>query len=225
MWAAVQGRRRVVVLVVVAVALVAGVVLAIVLGTRGGSSGAAGPSSSSSAPSSSSEPPASSSSSGAGSSSAASSSSAPASPSADPSSALAGVFGDQPLTVVQPSAPATPAAGVQVQITSATAVTTAGEGVGQVNGKGVLVSFAVVNGTDKAIALDGVTVTAYQQGTPVPASPVDRDPQATPFSGSVAPGATARGSYLFADPGTPLTVAVQLDTASAVAVFDGVAAS
>lgn len=66
---------------------------------------------------------------------------------------------------------------------------------GEIAGPAVLVTVELRNATSKPVDLDGVAVTMTDaSGGPVIAH---MDPRAVPFSGSVAPGATASGTYLF----------------------------
>jgi hypothetical protein len=45
-----------------------------------------------------------------------------------------------------------------------------------------------------------VTVNAYYGADSTPASPIGSDASSKPFAGSLAPGATAEGSYAFSVP-------------------------
>jgi hypothetical protein len=74
-----------------------------------------------------------------------------------------------------------------------------GTGRGDVAGPALRVTVRIENGTGAAVSLDGVAVSMFHGPGNVPASPLG-DASQRPFAGTVAPGATAEGSYVFQVP-------------------------
>lgn len=75
--------------------------------------------------------------------------------------------------------------------------TATGAGIGEVSGPAVRVTVTITNGSSAAISLDAVTVNAYSGADATPAAPLSSDGSSAPFTGSLAPGATASGVYAF----------------------------
>jgi hypothetical protein len=95
--------------------------------------------------------------------------------------------------------------GVLVTVGKARAVKVTGNGPGQVSGAAVAVPVVVRNASSAPFDLGGLVVNAsYGKGAGVPAVPSDAAPSA-PLKGSVAPGASAKGSYVFLAPGAALS--------------------
>lgn len=88
--------------------------------------------------------------------------------------------------------------GVAVNLTSLTKITTVAQGPGEVSGPGLAVTIAFTNNSSSPVSLDGVNVT-LDDGNANPASPMSGDP-AVPFTGDLAPGASATGVYVFSFP-------------------------
>ncbi|WP_157498572.1 hypothetical protein [Geodermatophilus sp. Leaf369] len=89
--------------------------------------------------------------------------------------------------------------GVTGALVDLTAVDGQATGPGNVAGPALRVTVQLTNGTGTAMALDSVTVTATHGPDAVPASPLD-DPAVVVFSGSLEPGASAEGVYVFSVP-------------------------
>ena len=89
---------------------------------------------------------------------------------------------------------------VTAELTGSTLFTAEGSQVGEVSGPAVRVTIRITNGSGAPIQLDAVTVNAYYGAGSTPASPFESDASSTPFSGSLAPGASAEGSYSFSVP-------------------------
>lgn len=96
---------------------------------------------------------------------------------------------------------------------------------GEVAGPAVAVTVEVANGSAAAIGLDTVTVTA-QDAAGNPATSISADPAAA-LTGSLDPGATASGTYVFTvptDQRNPITVTVNYSTGAPTLVFSGAVA-
>ena len=87
--------------------------------------------------------------------------------------------------------------GVSAAVTGVAPFTATGAGIGEVAGLAVRVTVTVTNGSSAAVSLDATTVNAYFGSDETPASPLASDGSSAPFSGSLAPGATATGVYAF----------------------------
>lgn len=103
------------------------------------------------------------------------------------------------LPAVALDAPAETGDGVTGSLVSVEAVDGTGVGRGNIAGPALRVTVRLTNGTAEAVALDGVAVELTHGADAVPASPLD-DPSRAPFDGSLAPGATAEGVYVFSVP-------------------------
>ncbi|SCX40038.1 hypothetical protein SAMN03159343_0865 [Klenkia marina] len=91
--------------------------------------------------------------------------------------------------------------GVTGRLVSIEAVQGDGEGVGNVDGPSILVTVELVNGTDAPVSFDAVAAEAYTGAALTPATLLD-DPQASPLRGTVDPGGSVTGSYVFYVPET-----------------------
>lgn len=112
--------------------------------------------------------------------------------------------------------------GVTVTLAALESITTTAELPGEIAGPGVAVTVRVVNAGSGAIDLSNVVVD-LQDAAGTPAIPMSASP-AAPFSGSLAPGATADGVYVFTLPATytgPATVSVTYTVDAPVVVFTG----
>jgi hypothetical protein len=90
-------------------------------------------------------------------------------------------------------------------------VTVKGQGPGELSGPGVALTLQVTNGSSRPLDLDAVTVSAGIRGEE--ASSSDAAP-ARPLGGRLAPGAKARGVYVFVlPPGARRPVAVVVSLA------------
>ena len=175
-----------------AVALIAVVVLVWVLVGRDDADAdrAAGSTSGSTASSSSSGAPAT-----------GSSESPPATGEATPTAGSAGPADQPPPALPQVGLEETAAVGngVSVALASIESIQATGTGPGNVAGPALRVTVRILNGTGAELGLDAVTVNAGYGEAVAPASPVD-DPSRAPFGGTLAAGASAEGSYVFAVP-------------------------
>jgi len=213
------GRRRLL-LAAGAVVLVLAVVLAVVLGTRGDDAPAASPgraaasSATASAPGTSSSPT----------SAAPSAVATTGAPATD-----AGGNGDQLPPSLAPVAldqPATGETGVSAALTSVEGVQATGNGPGNVSGPALRVGVRITNGTAAPLPLAGVQVTLTYSAEQTPASPVN-DPSAIALSGTLDPGASADGAFVFtvpADQRSLVTVTVGYQAGAPFLVFSGPAA-
>jgi len=111
---------------------------------------------------------------------------------------------------------------VTAALAGTTPFTAEGSQVGEVSGPAVRVTVRITNGSGAPIELDAVTVNAYYGAGSTPAPPFGSDASSTPFSGTLAPGASADGSYAFsvpeADQGT-LVVSVGRVPGQPIVVF------
>jgi hypothetical protein len=119
--------------------------------------------------------------------------------------------------------PAAAGDGVTAAVASVEAIDGVGQGRGNVSGPALRVTVTITNGTDEDLDLGGVAVDLTHGTDAVPASPLD-DPSQAPFSGSLEPGETAEGVYVFNVPpddrGT-VTVSVGHRAGAPFMVFTG----
>jgi hypothetical protein len=111
---------------------------------------------------------------------------------------------------------------VVVSLVKIQAITVGVSGPGEVAGPALAVTVQVANNSSKAVDLSSAVVTLLdsqgQVGTPTPASP------AAPFAGSVEPGKTASGVYVFNIAKTernPINVYVTYSAGASTAHFVG----
>ena len=98
-------------------------------------------------------------------------------------------------------------------------------GPGNIAGPALRVTVRIENGTGSAVSLSGVAVNLYHGPDRVPASPLE-DPSQRPFVGTVEPGETADGVYVFtvpADARGSVTVEVGYEAGAPLLVFTGTA--
>jgi hypothetical protein len=135
-----------------------------------------------------------------------------------PEETLEPIFGEPIADVVEPDGVADFGDDVTARLISVTPYTATGSQPGEVSGPAVEVTLELRNDTGSAISLDGVTVNVYYGDDEVPAAPIDS--RGTPFSGSLAPGATATGSYGFSVPeGEDVIVTLSKSPGSPLVVF------
>ncbi|UQB14202.1 hypothetical protein [Clavibacter nebraskensis] len=108
---------------------------------------------------------------------------------------------------------------IQARIVSVTPTSTDGGRVGELSGDAVDVRLELVNVTDAAVAVDSVAVNVFYGADRTPATPADSD---TVIRGSLEPGASATGDYVFSAPAASagaISVVVARDAGSPVVVF------
>ncbi len=113
--------------------------------------------------------------------------------------------------------------GVTATVEDLEAVQGSAQGPGQVAGPAVRVTVRIVNGTDAPVSLDAVAVDVTTGPDASPASPLE-DVSAVPFTGTVGPGGSAVGAYVFtvpADQRDAVTVAVGYQAGAPYLVFTG----
>lgn len=129
--------------------------------------------------------------------------------------------GQELMTPVNFKTPVNYPSGLTVDIVKADRVTVAAQGPGEVSGPGVSFQLKLSNKSDKDLDLNNVAVNAFYSKAKTPASPAPTS--ATPFSGTLAKGATAEASYVFNIPNGADLVELQFSyaTNAPVAVFVG----
>jgi hypothetical protein len=90
--------------------------------------------------------------------------------------------------------------GVVVTVGAPRRVRVTAQGPGEIAGPAVAVPVTVRNASAKPFDLGGLVVNAAFGRSATPAPPTDADP-ARRLAGALAPGATARGTYVFLAPG------------------------
>ncbi|MGY1779071.1 hypothetical protein [Geodermatophilus sp. SYSU D01036] len=113
--------------------------------------------------------------------------------------------------------------GVTATVQTVEAVEGTGFGPGNIAGPALRVTVRVSNGTSAPVPLDGAVVRMTHGETDTPASPLE-DPSRAPFSGTVAPGDTADGVYVFRVPEDQrqrVTVVVGHQAGAPLMVFTG----
>jgi len=111
--------------------------------------------------------------------------------------------------------------GVTVALTSIESITTTAQLPGEIAGPGVKVTVTVTNGSADAVDLNSVIVD-LQDAAGAPAIPMTSG--SAPFTGSVAAGQSAAGTYVFTVPSTytnPATISISYSTAAPIVVFQG----
>lgn len=113
--------------------------------------------------------------------------------------------------------------GVTASVRSVEAIEGTGFGPGNIAGPALRVTVRLDNGTSAPVTLDGVAVDLTTGPEKTPASPLE-DPSRAPFSGTVAPGDTAEGVYVFTVPTDErdlITVSVGYRPGAPLMVFIG----
>ncbi len=117
----------------------------------------------------------------------------------------------------------TPDDGVAVTLPGLRAVEATAVGPGNVAGPALQVTVRIANDTGRPLGLDTVEVTLAYGSDLTPASPVG-DPSQAPFGGTLEPGESAEGVYVFsvpADARSAVTVQVGYQSGASLAVFTG----
>lgn len=123
---------------------------------------------------------------------------APSSPAAPGTTANAAELPSE-LPAVPLASTASVGNGVVATLPSIRGIQAQASGPGNIAGPAVQVTVRIQNGTGSAIGLGGVAVNVYYGADRTPASPVD-DPSTRPFSGTLAAGKSADGTYVFSVP-------------------------
>lgn len=112
--------------------------------------------------------------------------------------------------------------GVTATVASVTPYEATGSGVGEVSGPAVRVKIDLVNGSAATLDLNQITVNAYYGSSNTPAPSYVSDTESVAFSGQIAPGGSASGTYSFAigsDDGDSVTVTVSSRAGTPIVVF------
>ncbi|MGY1783771.1 hypothetical protein [Geodermatophilus sp. SYSU D00698] len=120
-------------------------------------------------------------------------------------------------------APAAVGNGIVATIGAIEAIDGTAVGPGNIAGPALRVTVRIENGTAEAVSLDGVAVNLSYGPERTPASPLD-DPSQVPFVGSVEPGSTGEGVYVFsvpADVRDSVTVEVGYQAGAPLLLFTG----
>lgn len=126
------------------------------------------------------------------------------------------------LPQVPLSDPASPADGITVQLTEVVGVDAVTHQPGQVSGPAVQITVRISNAGADAVAISSAQV-AVADSAAAPGIAVTTD-ASSPFAGTLAPGASATGIYVFrvpADRRSPILVTVSYTAGGAVAQFTG----
>lgn len=152
----------------------------------------------------------------------------PTTPSARPSAApkpittTDPIFGEPIAAAVPIDREATFGDAITARIVSVTPMDAKASRAGEVSGSAIRVELQLTNGTGSDIPLNAVTINAYYGVDRLPASPVASDPSVSPFSGTLATGATAKGTYVFTVPQgqqNSVVVTVSKSAGSPIVVF------
>lgn len=114
--------------------------------------------------------------------------------------------------------------GVTATIVSVVPVQSIGKGPGEISGPAIKVTISLENGTNNTVPVNQVTVNASYGTADDPSIPILGDPSAKPFTGTVASGASTRGTYIFDIPTgdrSRVTVSVSHAALSPIVVFRG----
>jgi len=148
----------------------------------------------------------------------------PAPPTPEPAAETSNADAPPPsLDAVALDAPAAVGNGITAVVESLTAIDGTATGPGNVAGPALRATVQITNGTGAPVSLDAVTVELATGAELAPASPLD-DASALPFSGTVAPGDSAQGVYVFTvptDARDAVTVTVGYQAGAPVLVFTG----
>lgn len=111
--------------------------------------------------------------------------------------------------------------GVTVKVTSISRVKLAAEGPGEVAGPGIRVNLAITNSSGADVSLDAAAVNLFYGAAKTPASPAVSTDKS--FSGTLANGSTATGTYSFSVPANanPILLQVSYTPTEPVVVFAG----
>lgn len=89
--------------------------------------------------------------------------------------------------------------GVVATLPAIDEIQSSAQGPGNIAGPALRVTVRIQNGTAEPFSLDGVAVNMYYGADATPASPQE-DPSRAPFTGTLAPGDSAEGVYVFSVP-------------------------
>ncbi|MCZ2830217.1 hypothetical protein O2W14_15375 [Modestobacter sp. VKM Ac-2986] len=211
------GRRRLA-LAAAATALVAAVVAAVTLGGGGSAPSAAGADATPTGTAATSSAPA------AGSAAPTSEAPPPSPQTPTPTGPTSDADEGPPeLPAVPLDAPATVGNGVVAALPRIESIDASANGPGNIAGPALRVTVQVTNGTAEPVSLGGVATNLYLGPDRTPASPVE-DPSQAPFTGTVAPGASATGVYVFSvpvDARSAVTVEVGYEAGAPLLQFTG----
>lgn len=152
--------------------------------------------------------------------------SGPAPSSSSPGRSSPGTATGQPSVAITTLPPvsvgrtATVTSGVTVSVSGLSTLTVTAVAPGDTSGPAVSFVVEMDNHTAKAVDLDGMAITV-SYGNGVPASPSSAAPNA-PLGGSLAPGKSARGTYVFRVPPSgagSVQIQVASNFAAGIAVF------
>lgn len=134
----------------------------------------------------------------------------------------AGTGTDQQMKPPVPmNSPAAFGNGVTAKVVSSSRVDIKGSGPGEISGPGVKVEIQITNGTNDDIDLNAVTTNVFYGASRTPASPVLNSDSG--FSGTLAAGKSATGTYYFSVPkgSNPIELQVSYSIQQPVVVFTG----
>lgn len=127
----------------------------------------------------------------------------------------------------EPAVPLTATAefgtGMSARVAGLESVDGVAEGPGEVAGPSVRVSVVLTNGTGAAASLDSTVVNLYAGEQLAPGEPLS-GPGVSVFTGTLAPGASATGVYVFRVPSDlrdHLQITVSYDPTSTTVLFEG----
>lgn len=154
-----------------------------------------------------------------------------ASPTAPPSTEAAPAPSTDPeapfVPGTEPAVPLTSTAefgtGMSARVAGLESVDGVAEGPGEVAGPSVRVSVVLTNGTGAAASLDSTVVNLYAGEQLAPGEPLS-GPGVSVFTGSLAPGASATGVYVFRVPSDlrdRLQITVSYDPTATTVLFEG----
>jgi len=112
--------------------------------------------------------------------------------------------------------------GVSARIASVESIAATAQLPGEKSGPAIVVTLEVLNGSAEDVALNTVTVDLTDSAG-LSAAPISTEP-ALPFTGNVAPGATATGRYVFTlapDQRTDARISVRFSTENPTVAFSG----
>lgn len=118
--------------------------------------------------------------------------------------------------------------GVTAELTSIKAIDAEAKGIGEIAGPALKLTIALKNGTDESIPLDYVVVNTLYGKDKLPATAIYGDPDADPFRGTLKPGKSATGVYIFSvpeDERDKVRITVSHESLSPIVVFTGSAPS
>jgi hypothetical protein len=127
------------------------------------------------------------------------------------------------LAAVALDKPAAVGNGITAEVVSLDAVRGTGRGPGNISGPALRATVHIINRTGRSVSLDGVAVELFYGRGRTPASPLD-DPSGVPFHGTLTPGGTAEGSYVFSVPAGDrdvVTLSVGYQAGAPFLVFTG----